>query len=114
MEISGGGGHGHGGVDRGGQTPVTRLNAWIACSIGTLAFGCAAGCGNASAGPGVATAPNQAGSADENNNTPIRIGFCIDRFPRKESGFVGVIDEVRWFKYAIGGEMIKKIYEGEL
>jgi hypothetical protein len=65
-------------------------------------------------GKPVATAPNQVGSADEGSGTPIRIGYCIDRFPRKESGFVGVIDEVRWFKYAIGADMVKRIFEGDL
>jgi hypothetical protein len=65
-------------------------------------------------GEAVANAPNQVGSADEGNGTPIRIGYCIDRFPSSQSGFVGVIDDVRWFKYAIGAGMIQQIFEGDL
>jgi hypothetical protein len=61
----------------------------------------------------VATAPNDVASADGSRDTPIKIGYCIKGFPPKY-GFVGVIDDVRWFKYAIGADMVKQIYEGDL
>jgi len=65
-------------------------------------------------GEAVASAPNEAGAADEGNGKPIKIGYCIDRFPGGGSGFVGVIDDVRWFKYAIDADMVQQIYEGGL
>jgi hypothetical protein len=65
-------------------------------------------------GEAVASAPNESGAADEGNGKPIKIGYCIDRFPGGGSGFVGVIDDVRWFKYAIDADMVQQIYEGGL
>jgi hypothetical protein len=65
-------------------------------------------------GEAVASAPNEAGAAEEGDGKPIKIGYCIDGFPPGGSGFVGVIDDVRWFKYAIEADMVQQIYEGGL
>jgi hypothetical protein len=40
---------------------------------------------------------------------PIKIGFCNEDFPRGQSGFVGDIDDVRWFEYALMPEDIQKL-----
>jgi hypothetical protein len=61
----------------------------------------------------VASAPNEVSSAGEGDAAPIKVGYYIDRYP-PHSGFTGVIDDIRWFKYAIGADMVKEIYEGDL
>jgi hypothetical protein len=42
----------------------------------------------------------------------IRIGYCNREFP-DNSGFTGIIDEVRWFDYALGPGHINKIYRAD-
>jgi hypothetical protein len=42
---------------------------------------------------------------------PVRIGFGNDNFPTKQSHFVGDLDEVQWFGYALGPDAIHKIYQ---
>jgi hypothetical protein len=64
-------------------------------------------------GAAVASGPNEVAAADEAQATPIKIGYFIDGYP-PHSGFTGVIDDVRWFKYAIGADMVQQIYEGDL
>jgi len=64
-------------------------------------------------GEAAANTPNQVAPADEGNDTPLKIGYWNEVYP-PESGFVGVIDDVRWFKYAIDADMVKQIFEGEL
>ena len=62
-------------------------------------------------GEAVASAPNEVASAEAGHAPPIKIGYFIDRYP-PHSGFTGVIDDIRWFKYAIGADMVQEIYEG--
>jgi hypothetical protein len=64
-------------------------------------------------GEAVASTPNEAGPADEGNGPPLKIGYWNEVYP-PESGFVGVIDDVRWFKYAIGADMVQQLFESEL
>ena len=42
---------------------------------------------------------------------PLRIGFCNNNFPTKQPGFVGDLDEVQWFGYALGPDDIHKVYQ---
>jgi len=42
---------------------------------------------------------------------PVRIGFCNDNFPTRQSGFVGDLDEIQWFGYALGSDAIHRIYQ---
>ena len=65
-------------------------------------------------GEAVGSAPNEVTMANEGNETPIKIGYCIQGFPPGQSGFKGVIDDIRWFKYAIGADKVKRIFEGDL
>jgi hypothetical protein len=41
---------------------------------------------------------------------PVRIGFCNDDFPRGQSGFVGDLDEIRWYAYPVGAADLEKLY----
>lgn len=65
-------------------------------------------------GKAIANAPNVPGSDEEGHGMPIKIGYCINGFPQGQSGFVGVIDDFRWYKYAISADMVKQIFEGGL
>jgi len=65
-------------------------------------------------GKAIANAPNVPGSDEEGHGMPIKIGYCINGFPQGQSGFVGVIDDLRWYKYAISADMVKQIFEGGL
>jgi hypothetical protein len=40
---------------------------------------------------------------------PVRIGFCNDDFPRGGSAFVGDIDQLQWFGYALGPEAVARL-----
>ena len=41
---------------------------------------------------------------------PIRMGFCNDNFPKPQSCFIGDLDEVQWFRYALSPEAVSQIY----
>lgn len=41
---------------------------------------------------------------------PVRIGFCNDDFPPGPSRFLGDIDDLRWFSYALRPEDIRELY----
>jgi len=49
------------------------------------------------------------GQYDE-SGLPVRIGFCNDDFPRGPSGFVGDLDQVCWFGYALGPEQVQQLF----
>jgi hypothetical protein len=40
---------------------------------------------------------------------PIRIGFCNEDFPQGQSGFVGDLDEIEWYSYALKQDQIEKL-----
>jgi hypothetical protein len=42
---------------------------------------------------------------------PVRIGFCNDDFPRRGSGFIGAVDEVQWFGYALGQDAVARLFQ---
>jgi hypothetical protein len=42
---------------------------------------------------------------------PLKIGYCNEDFPPEQTGFVGQIRDVRWFGYALPGDMIEKLSE---
>jgi len=67
-------------------------------------------------GKAIASGPNVPGSAKEGQGMPIKIGFCFEGWPigPSGSGFIGVIDDVRWFRHAISADMVKQIFEGDL
>lgn len=44
---------------------------------------------------------------------PVKIGYCNDDFPA-QPGFVGFIDEVHWYSYALSASVIQGLYKGEL
>jgi hypothetical protein len=48
------------------------------------------------------------GGADE-SQLPVRIGFCNENFPLGQSGFIGDLDDVRWYEYALSAEQIAKL-----
>ena len=41
---------------------------------------------------------------------PVRIGFCNENFPLGQSGFVGDLDDLRWYGYALGPDAVSWIY----
>jgi len=43
---------------------------------------------------------------------PVKIGFCNRDFP-SPSGFVGVIDEVRWYGYALNTSAIQRLFKAD-
>ncbi len=47
----------------------------------------------------------------EETGLPVRFGFCNENFPPGSSGFVGDLDDLRWFSYALRPEDIQRLYE---
>ncbi len=41
---------------------------------------------------------------------PIRIGFCNEDFPLPQSGFVGDLDEVGWYTYALSPVQVEEVF----
>jgi hypothetical protein len=41
---------------------------------------------------------------------PVRIGFCNEDFPVGQSGFVGDLDEVRGYSYALKAAEIEQLF----
>ena len=42
---------------------------------------------------------------------PVRIGFCNDNFPPGQSGFLGDLDDVRWYRHPLSPVEIVHLYE---
>ena len=42
---------------------------------------------------------------------PLKIGYCNENFPAT-SGFVGTIDEVRWYSYALSASELEALHAG--
>ena len=49
------------------------------------------------------------GQYDE-TGLPVRLGFCNDNFPPGSPGFVGDLEDLRWFSYALRPEDIQQLY----
>jgi hypothetical protein len=39
----------------------------------------------------------------------MRIGFCNEDFPRRQSAFIGDLADIRWFGYELSTEAIRKL-----
>ena len=42
---------------------------------------------------------------------PVRLGFCNEDFPVGQSGFVGDLDEVRWYSYALKAAEVERLFQ---
>ncbi len=49
------------------------------------------------------------GQYDE-TGLPVRLGFCNDNFPPGSPGFVGDLEDLRWFSYALRPEDVQQLY----
>lgn len=40
---------------------------------------------------------------------PLKIGYCNEDFPERQTGFVGQIRDVRWYGYGLASDMIARM-----
>jgi hypothetical protein len=45
----------------------------------------------------------------DESRLPVKIGFCNEDFPRGQSGFIGDLDDVCWYAYALSPEQIREL-----
>ena len=41
---------------------------------------------------------------------PVKIGFCNEDFPRGGSRFVGDLNEIGWYAYALGSAEVENVF----
>jgi hypothetical protein len=48
--------------------------------------------------------------SDAESRLPVKIGFCNDDFPRSRSYFLGDLDEVCWYSYALSDQEVRELF----